>query len=130
MGMVIGTVAYMAPEQARGEGVDKRADIWSFGCVLMEMLTGRRVFEERTVSDTLASVLKVEPRWETLPASLPPSVRRLLMQSLEKAPKRRLRDIGDGLLQLEDPEAGYPDAAAPPRFNAFARAGHRGAAAR
>jgi serine/threonine-protein kinase len=102
MGVIMGTAAYMSPEQARGESVDKRADIWAFGCVLYEMLSGRRSFEGRTVSDTLASVLAREPDLDALPTDIPSAVRRLLRRCLEKEHKKRLRDIAEGLLQLED----------------------------
>jgi Tol biopolymer transport system component/predicted Ser/Thr protein kinase len=90
-GMILGTAGYMSPEQARGKAVDKRADIWAFGVVLFELLTGQRLFEGETVSDTLAHVLTKEPDWELVPAK----VRRLMKKSLEKDPKKRLRDIGD-----------------------------------
>src|SRR5271169_6429579 len=89
VGVVVGTAAYMPPEQARGKLVDKRADIWAFGVVLYEMLTGERLFEGETVSDTLIEVATKEPPWEPIPAQ----VRRLLRRCLEKDPKRRLRDI-------------------------------------
>src|ERR1700684_1695482 len=91
MGMILGTAGYMSPEQARGKEVDKRADIWAFGVVLYEMVTGKRLFEGETVSDTLAAVLKEEPDL----ALAPERTRRLLRRCLEKDPKRRLRDIGD-----------------------------------
>ena len=94
-GTILGTAPYMSPEQARGKIVDKRTDIWAFGCVLYEMLTGRRAFDGETMSDVLAAVLEREPRWEALPAATPPAVRRLLHRCLEKDPRRRLRDIGD-----------------------------------
>jgi serine/threonine protein kinase len=106
-GMILGTAAYMSPEQARGKAVDKRADIWAFGVVLYEMLTGKRLFEGETVSDTLAQVLTKQPDWEQVPAK----VRRLLKKCLEKDPKKRLRDIGDAWELLED----APIAAAPSR---------------
>ena len=102
MGVIMGTAAYMSPEQARGEAVDKRSDIWAFGCVAYEMLTGRRSFEGHTVSDTLASVLAREPDLDGLPANIPPPVRRLLRRCLEKDPRRRLRDIAEGFLQLDE----------------------------
>jgi len=98
MGVVIGTAAYMSPEQARGKVVDKRADIWAFGVVLYEMLTGERLFEGETGSDTLIEVATKEPKWERIPAQ----ARRLLRRCLERDPKRRLRDIGDGWELLED----------------------------
>jgi serine/threonine protein kinase/Tol biopolymer transport system component len=106
-GMILGTAGYMSPEQARGKPVDKRADIWAFGVVLFEMLTGKRLFEGETVSDTLAQVLTKEPDWERVPAK----VRRLLKKCLEKDPKKRLRDIGDAWELLED----APGATAPAR---------------
>ncbi|MGB2714843.1 MAG: protein kinase [Vicinamibacterales bacterium] len=101
-GTLLGTAAYMSPEQARGQAVDKRSDIWAFGCVLYEMLTGRGAFAGATVSDTLAHVLEREPDWSRLPAATPASVRRLLRRCLEKGPKQRLRDIGDARLELQD----------------------------
>jgi serine/threonine protein kinase len=97
-GMILGTAAYMAPEQTRGKAVDKRADIWSFGVVVYEMLTGRRLFEGETISDTLAAVLTREPDWNRVPAE----AQRLLRHCLDKDPKHRLRDIGDARLLLED----------------------------
>jgi serine/threonine protein kinase len=108
-GVILGTAAYMSPEQARGEPVDKRADVWAFGCVLFEMLTGRMSFKEVTISDTLASVLKVEPDWDLLPVDLPDSIRRLLKRCLEKQPRQRLHDIADARIEIEatlaDPHA-------------------------
>ena len=101
--MILGTAGYMSPEQARGKPVDKRADIWSFGVVLYEMLTGRRTFEGDTVSDTLASILKTDPDWSRLPADTPPNVRRLLRLCLQRDPKCRLRDIGDARLEIDAP---------------------------
>ena len=102
MGLILGTAAYMAPEQARGRVVDRRADIWAFGVVLYEMLTGRRAFEGDDISITLASVLKDDLKWSELPSDLPSAVRRLLRRCLEKDPKRRLSAIGDARLDLED----------------------------
>ena len=96
-GMILGTAAYMSPEQAKGKPVDKRADIWSFGVVLHELLAGRPLFQRETVSDTLAAVLKEEPDWNRIPVKAQP----LLRHCLEKDPKRRLRDIGDMHLLLE-----------------------------
>ncbi|HEY6508625.1 MAG TPA: protein kinase [Vicinamibacterales bacterium] len=102
-GVILGTAPYMSPEQARGHQIDHRADVWAFGVVVFEMLTGRRLFPGDTVSDTLASVLKTEPSWDTLPHSTPPMLRRLLRSCLEKDPKRRLRAIGDRRLLLDEP---------------------------
>jgi serine/threonine protein kinase len=102
MAVLIGTAAYMSPEQARGQPADRRADVWAFGVVLLEMLTGRRTFEGETVSDTLASVLKTDPEWSRLPAGLPRRVRDLLRRCLERNPQRRLRDIGEARVLLED----------------------------
>jgi Tol biopolymer transport system component/tRNA A-37 threonylcarbamoyl transferase component Bud32 len=101
-GMIVGTAAYMAPEQARGRAVDRRADIWAFGIVLYEMLAGKRAFDGDDVSITLASVLKDDVDWKALPADLPPSIRRMLRRCLEKDPRRRLSAIGDARLELDD----------------------------
>jgi len=101
-GVVMGTVAYMSPEQARGQTVDKRTDIWGFGCVLYEMLTGKAAFARATTSDTLAAILQTEPDWDALPAATPPAVRRLLRRCLEKDVKRRARDIGDVRMELDE----------------------------
>jgi Tol biopolymer transport system component len=98
--MILGTVAYMSPEQARGLPVDKRTDIWAFGCVLYEMLTGRQAFAGEGVSDTVAAVLTREPDWSALPPSIPPHLRRLLQRCLQKDPRQRLRDIGDARTDL------------------------------
>jgi serine/threonine-protein kinase len=99
-GVILGTAAYMAPEQARGKPIDKRADIWAFGCVLYEMLTARRTFGGDDVTDTLTAVLRDTPDWSALPASTPASIRRLLVRCLERDPKMRLRDIGDARLEI------------------------------
>ena len=120
MGLIIGTAAYMAPEQARGKIVDRRADIWAFGVVLYEMLSGRRAFDGEDVSTIMASVIKEEVSWPSLPANLPEPVRRLLRRCLEKDPKRRLRDIGEARLALEEPissELAVP--ARPPAISAI-----------
>src|SRR5262249_48969654 len=93
LGMIIGTAAYMAPEQARGRPVDRRADIWAFGIVLYEMLTGRRAFEGNDVSEVLTSVLKTAPNLGLVPDDVPESVRRLLRRCLEKDPRKRLSAI-------------------------------------
>jgi eukaryotic-like serine/threonine-protein kinase len=99
---VIGTAAFMSPEQARGLPVDKRTDIWSFGCVLFEMLAGRPAFKGETSSDIIAAVLQLEPDWSALPQSTPAGVTRLLKRCLEKEAKRRLRDAGDLRAELEE----------------------------
>ncbi|HTD51598.1 MAG TPA: protein kinase, partial [Thermoanaerobaculia bacterium] len=100
-GMILGTPAYMSPEQARGKTVDRRTDIWSFGCLLYEALTGRRAFDGPTASDCLVAILEREPAWERLPARTPPPVRRLIQRCLEKDAERRLRDAGDARLEIE-----------------------------
>jgi len=113
-GMILGTAAYMSPEQARGTTADKRADLWGFGVVLWEMLTGKRLFEGATVSDTLASVLKSEPDWTTLAPTTPPAIRRLLRRCLEKDRRRRLSDAADARLEIEEAlQPPSPDAAVP-----------------
>jgi tRNA A-37 threonylcarbamoyl transferase component Bud32 len=99
-GMIVGTAPYMSPEQARGRKVDKRSDIWSFGVLLFEMLTGARLFRGETVSDTLAAVLREEIPWPSLPADVPPGARHLLRRCLERDPSKRLRDIGEARLLL------------------------------
>ncbi len=101
-GIVLGTAAYMSPEQARGQAVDKRTDIWAFGCVLYEMITGRVAFAGATVSDTIAAILEREPNWTALPAATPHPVRRLLQRCLEKDARRRLRDIADASAIVAD----------------------------
>ena len=105
-GLIIGTAAYMAPEQAKGKTVDRRADVWAFGCVLYEMLAGQKAFEGETVSDVLASVIKSEPEWSALPAGTPVSVQRLIRRCLAKDPKQRLHDIGDARLAIEETLSG------------------------
>ena len=100
-GRIVGTAAYMSPEQARGQLVDKRTDIWAFGCVLFEMLTGVVAFDADTVSDTIVKVLRGEPAWEKLPHGTPPGVRVLLQGCLEKDANRRLRDIGEARIEIE-----------------------------
>jgi serine/threonine-protein kinase len=100
-GVILGTAGYMSPEQARGKVVDRRADIWAFGCVLMEMLAGRQTFGGETVSDTLASVLKTDPEWDSLPDETPGAIVRLLRRCLDKNPRQRLRDIGEARIIIE-----------------------------
>ena len=99
---ILGTPAYMSPEQARGRTLDKRTDIWSFGCVLFEMLTGRTAFGGETISDTIARVLERDVDWSKLPQNVPPRVRDLLRRCLQKDPNRRLRDIGDARIEVDD----------------------------
>ena len=119
-GAVLGTAPYMSPEQARGRRVDKRTDVWAFGCVLYEMLSGQRAFGRETATDTMAAVLEREPDWSRLPAATPASVRRLLRRCVDKDPRRRLRDIADARPDLEDapaeernPSPSRPPAVAP-----------------
>jgi Tol biopolymer transport system component len=102
VGAVVGTAAYMSPEQARGKPVDRRTDIWAFGCLLYECLTGQRAFEGETVTDRLAAVLQSEPDWSRLPAGVPPTVRELLQRCLRKDPRERQRDIGDARVLLAE----------------------------
>jgi Tol biopolymer transport system component len=111
-GILLGTAAYMSPEQARGKPVDRRADIWAFGCVFFEMLTGKKAFSGETISDTLAAIMRAEPDWSLLPAATPIRVRVLLQRGLQKDPKQRLRDIGDARISLDEVIAGAPDAPA------------------
>jgi serine/threonine protein kinase len=105
-GMSTGAAAYMAPEQARGHADDNRADIWSFGAVLFEMLTGQRAFAGETTSDVLASVLKFDPDWNAVPASTPPSIVRLLRRCLTKDRKQRLQAIGEARIAIHESLAG------------------------
>jgi eukaryotic-like serine/threonine-protein kinase len=108
-GVLLGTAAYMSPEQAKGKPVDRRADIWAFGCVLYEMLTGKHMFSGETTTDTLASVIKEEPDWSPLPTATPERVRVLLQRCLQKDPRQRLRDIGDARISIEEVLAGAPE---------------------
>jgi serine/threonine protein kinase len=101
-GVLLGTAAYMSPEQARGKVVDRRTDVWAFGCVLFEMLTGRKPFEGETLTDTVAAIVKNEPDWRALPADTPPALRSLIVRCLKKDLSQRLRDIGDARFQLEE----------------------------
>jgi eukaryotic-like serine/threonine-protein kinase len=116
-GMILGTAAYMSPEQARGKPVDKRADIWAFGCVLFEMLTGRPAFDGETATDVLGSIVKSEPDWTLLPPQTPPRTAHLLRRCLQKDVSKRLRDIADAIVELDvaaDVEAA-PQAITPAR---------------
>jgi hypothetical protein len=114
LGVILGTAAYMAPEQAKGKPIDKRADIWAFGCVLYEMLTGARPFGGEDVTDTLAAIVRADPDWWVLPPDTPSNVRTLLRRCLEKDRRERLPDIGAARLELKDtatlehPAAGGP----------------------
>jgi Tol biopolymer transport system component len=105
VGMILGTAAYMAPEQAQGKTADKRADIWAFGVVLYEMLSGSSLFGAGSTTEVLAAVIKDTPDWTALPADVPPAMRRLLARCLEKDPKQRLRDIGDARFELNQADA-------------------------
>ncbi len=115
-GAILGTAAYMSPEQARGRPVDARADVWAFGCVLYEMLTGRPAFSGETTTDILAAVVHTEPDWSALPATLPPRVEELLQRCLQKAVKDRQRDLGDAGFQLQRARSASSDGrpASPP----------------
>src|ERR1700693_1655429 len=104
-GRILGTPAYMSPEQARGKAVDKRTDIWAFGCVLYELLTGKQAFRGETVSDTIAALLEREPDWQVLPPSTPAKIRDLLRRCLQKDSQHRLRDIGDARIEIEEASA-------------------------
>ena len=112
MGVILGTAAYMSPEQAKGRPADKRSDVWAFGCVVFEMLSGKRAFAGEDVADTLALVMTQPPKWELLPLATPPSIRRLLRRCLERDRSRRLADITDARLEIDERNG---DAAVPPR---------------
>ena len=101
-GVILGTAAYMSPEQAKGKSVDRRADIWAFGCVFFEMLVGKRPFDGETVSDALAAVICAEPEWSLLPSNTPHSIRNLLQRCLKKDPRQRLQAIGDARIAIEE----------------------------
>jgi eukaryotic-like serine/threonine-protein kinase len=101
-GVLLGTAPYMSPEQARGKSVDKRTDIWAFGCVLYQMLAGQRAFPGETATDAIAAILEREPDWTLLPAAVPAAIRRLLRRCLQKDRRIRLRDIGDARLEIEE----------------------------
>ncbi|MCP4895859.1 MAG: serine/threonine protein kinase, partial [bacterium] len=110
-GVVMGTAAYMSPEQARGRPVDRRTDIWAFGCLLFEMLAGKKLFQGETMSDLLVSVLQAEPEWQRLPNGVPVGVRRLLRRCLQRDPQNRLRDAGDAVIELKDAVTGAEEEA-------------------
>jgi serine/threonine protein kinase len=101
-GMILGTAAYMSPEQAKGRAIDRRSDIWAFGCVLFEMVTGKMVFSGETVTDTLAEIIKAEPNWTLLPANTPKPIRTLLQRCLKKDSKQRLQAIGEARIVIEE----------------------------
>ena len=107
-GMILGTAAYMSPEQAKGKAVDKRSDVWAFGCVLFEMLTGKQSFKGETLTDVLAAVVRADPDWDALPAGTPDAIRRLLRRCLTRDQKQRLRDIGEARITIENLETGQP----------------------
>jgi hypothetical protein len=126
--MLLGTAAYMSPEQVRGQAADRRADVWAFGLVLMEMLTGKTAYPGDTISDTLAGVLRADPEWTDLPHETPRSIRTLLERCADKNPRTRLRDIGEARISIErylaDPAAETRAASAPapaPRASSPAR---------
>jgi Tol biopolymer transport system component len=110
-GELLGTAAYMSPEQAKAKSVDRRADIWAFGCVIYEMLTGKQAFTGETVTESLAAVIMKDPDWSQLPSATPMRVRVLLQRCLQKDPKQRLRDIGDARISLDEVLSGTPDLA-------------------
>jgi serine/threonine protein kinase len=112
IGVVLGTAAYMAPEQAKGRPADKRSDIWAFGCVLYEMLAGRRAFDGDDVSDAFAAVLRAEPDWSAAPSGLPPPIQTLMRRCLVKDPRQRLQAIGEARIAIETYLA-HPDATQP-----------------
>jgi len=116
--MIMGTAAYMSPEQAKGRAIDRRSDIWSFGCVLFEMLVGKMVFSGESVTDTLAEIIKAEPDWSLLPTNTPKAIRALLERCLRKDPKQRLQSIGDARIVIEEVLAGKaaPDEQPPPQM--------------
>ncbi len=121
VGAVLGTAAYMSPEQARGQPVDKRTDIWAFGCVLFDMLTGFSAFGRETVTDTIVAVVGAEPDWKSLPADTPVSIRRLLVRCLQKDARRRLHDIADARIEIEDAMATPAESAPGPTPRRWSR---------
>jgi len=109
-GVILGTAAYMAPEQAKGRSVDRRADIWAFGCILYECVTAKAVFHSETITETLASVLKNEPDWNSVPKGINRRIKDLMQRCLEKDPRQRLHDIADARIEIDDAIASPPDA--------------------
>jgi Tol biopolymer transport system component len=107
-GMILGTAAYMSPEQAKGQPVDRRCDIWAFGCVLYEMLAGRKAFEGETISDVLAAVIRAEPEWNAIPETTPPAIHRLVRRCLRKDQRQRLQAIGEARIAIEETLSGSP----------------------
>ncbi len=107
-GIILGTAAYMSPEQAKGKAVDRRTDIWAFGCVFYEMLTGKMAFSGESITETLAAVIREEPDWSLLPANTPPAIRSLLARCLKKDPRQRLQSIGDARIAIEEVLSGAP----------------------
>jgi eukaryotic-like serine/threonine-protein kinase len=128
-GVLLGTAAYMSPEQARGHTVDKRTDIWAFGCLLYEMLTGRQAFRGETVTDTLAAIIERDPDWSALPPETPSTVRQLLARCLTKNPRRRLRDIGDVVLDVDAASTSSQESRATPAVTSHKRLWVAGAVA-
>ena len=127
MGVILGTAAYMSPEQARGKTVDKRADIWAFGCVLYEMLTGRRAFLGEDTTEILASVVKTEPDWQALPADTPGSdATTAASVPTRRTAKQRLHDISDARIEIQDARAEAASEARPFRFRLSLAAGASG----
>src|SRR5215471_2088503 len=125
-GVLLGTAAYMSPEQARGKRVDRRADVWAFGCVLYEMLAGRDAFGGETTSDILACVIRAEPDWSSIPACVPPGIRELVRRCLKKDPRLRLQAIGDARIAIEEilssaPGSEFSSVAEVPAQNKWAR---------
>jgi serine/threonine protein kinase/Tol biopolymer transport system component len=128
-GVILGTAAYMSPEQTTGRPIDKRADIWAFGCVLFEMLTGRPVFAGQTVMETMAAILERDPPWDRLSSVTPPSLQQLLRRCLERDPKRRLRDMGDARHELDEARSAPATKSASERRSRLVRVMPRAAAA-
>src|SRR5262249_44217452 len=125
-GIILGTAAYMSPEQAKGRPADKRGDIWAFGCVLFEMLTGSRPFPGDEVSDTLAQIILKEPNWSAVPSSVPPAIHRVLRRCLAKDPATRLAHIADARIELDEAGSGTAmDASAMTATTTFSRRGPR-----